>query len=704
MLPGFIAGHYEFDDAHIDLGPLSRFAGARLFCDEVVGIDIAERRVRCRNRPPVAYDLLSLNIGSTPLTSDVDGAAEHTIVVKPVSGFVVRWEKLVERVLESDRRLAIGTVGAGAGGLELTLAAQHALVGALEEKGRGDLAPSFHLFSATSTILPTHGRGVRRRCARVLRERGVDVHLGVRVRVVREGAVVDDRGREHALDEVFWVTRSSAAAWIRESGLDVDEGGFVRVDDTLESTSHPGIFAAGDIASSLHHPREKAGVFAVRQGPALERNLRRALLGEPLQPFVPQRRFLSLISTGDRYAVASRGGWSAEGAWVWRWKDWIDRRFMRKYAKLPAMVGAGAPGVPKGLASEETLKDIAAIAMRCGGCGAKVGSTVLERVLSRLTPTRGDDVVIGLDAPDDAAVTTVPTGKLLVQTIDSFRAIVDDPYVFGKIAANHSLGDIFAMNAEARTALAVATVPFGVESKVEETLESLLRGAVEVLDEAGVSLVGGHTSEGAELCLGFAVSGVADPDTVLRKGGMRAGDRILITKPVGTGTLFAAEMRLRARGRWIVDAIASMLRSNRAAAVCLARHGATAATDVTGFGVLGHLVEMTRASGVDASLSLAALPLLDGAQETVAAGIFSSLQPQNVRLRRAIVDLERVAALSAYPLLFDPQTAGGLLATVPAATADACVEDLRGLGYERTRIIGEVRERGQRAESIEITD
>jgi selenide,water dikinase len=586
--------------------------------------------------------------------------------------------------------------------VELTLAAQHALGKRLAEKGSADLTPKFHLFSSMPTILPTHNDGVRRRYARVLEERGVDVHLGASISEVRDGVVVDASGHEHALDEVLWVTRAGAAPWVRDSGLDVDDGGFIRVGDTLESTSHPGIFAAGDISSSVNHPREKAGVFAVRQGPPLERNLRRALVGESLKPFVPQKRFLSLISTGDKYAVASRGRWSVGGAWVWRWKDWIDRRFMRKYRDLPVMAAGAAPSFPSGLATGETLKDISAIAMRCGGCGAKVGSTVLSRVLSRLTPMQGDDVIIGLDAPDDAAVTSVPPGKLLVQTIDSFRAIIDDPYVFGKIAANHSLGDIFAMNAEAKTALAVATVPFGVESKVEETLESLLRGAIEVLDEAGVSLVGGHTSEGAELSLGFAVNGVIDPEIVLRKGGMRSGDRIVITKAIGTGTLFAADMRLRAKGRWISEAITSMLQSNRAAAVCLARHGATAATDVTGFGVLGHLVEMTKASGVDASISLDILPLLDGAAETVAAGIFSSLWPQNVRLRRAIVDLERVTQLSRYPLLFDPQTAGGLLATVPAENVDACVSELRELGYGRTEIIGDVKERAERAESIEV--
>ena len=290
----------------------------------------------------------------------------------------------------------------------------------------------------------------------------------------------------------------------------------------------------------------------------------------------------------------------------------------------------------------------------------------------------------------------------MVHTVDFFRAIVDDPYLFGKIAANHALSDIFAMGAEAQTALAIATLPYGLESKVEDTLSQLLSGALEVLGDADTALVGGHTGEGAELSLGFAVNGLVEASDILRKGGMQPGDRLILSKPLGTGTLFAADMRHKAKGPWIVAAMDSMLQSNREGAQCLHRYRTTACTDVTGFGLLGHLIEMTKSAGVDVELDLSTLPLLEGALDSVAAGITSSLQPQNVRLRRAIHNLETVANDSRYPLLFDPQTSGGLLASVPGDQVDACVAELRKLGYLHTAIIGTVKPRGEQMEPVTV--
>ncbi len=705
MLPGYIAGHYSYDDVHIDLRRLAGFAQARFFGDEVIAIDRAARRVICRNRPPVAYDKLSINIGSGPLLANVPGADQHAVPVKPIHAFNDRWLALLDRVLKHQGAESIAVVGAGAGGVELTLAMQFRLRNELRALGRESGVPKFHLLDAGGEILPTHNASVRAEFMRVLRERGVEIRLDSPVQSVEAGRLHLPGGKSIDADEIVWVTRAAGAAWLRGTGLALDDPGFIRVTDTLQTETDPDIFAAGDIANMVDHPREKAGVFAVRQGPPLAENLRRAVEGRPLVPYRPQRNWLALISTGDKYAVASRGLFHARGGWVWAWKDWIDRRFMQKFTDLPAMdestVSAPAPSTIK-LEGEEAAQAISAIAMRCGGCGAKVGASVLSRALGGLNPVERDDVLIGLKSPDDAAVVRVPPGKALVHSVDFFRAFIDDPYVFGKVAANHALGDIFAMGAEAQSATAVVTVPPGLEAKVEDVLTQMMTGAIEVLNEAGCALVGGHTGEGAELALGFAVNGLIDEGlaAVLKKGGLAPGNVLVLTKPIGTGTLFAAHAKLKARGRWIDAALRSMCQSNRLGARCLIEHGATACTDLTGFGLLGHLVEMTRASGVDAEIDLPALPVLDGAEETVRAGILSSLQPANVRLRRALRNQEAMVNHPRYALMFDPQTAGGLLAGVPAGRADDCLKALRALGYERASVIGRVLPQGDALEPI----
>ncbi|MBX3588928.1 MAG: selenide, water dikinase SelD [Ramlibacter sp.] len=698
MLPGYIAGHYDYDEVHIDLARLAVFAGARLYRDEVIGIDRVAGQVLCAHRPPVPYDLLSVNIGSTPQVAKVPGAAEHAVPVKPIHQFNQRWLALLARVREHAGPTTLAVVGGGAGGVELTLAMQHRLRHELVALGRDPDELTFHLFTASATLLPTHNAGVQRRFERVLAQRGVKLHLNAEVQQVREGQLQTATGARQNADEIIWVTQAGGPAWLRSTGLALDAGGFIQVNDCLQTLTDPRIFAAGDIAAIVDRPLEKAGVFAVRMGPPLADNLRRSVRGLPLRPYRPQRRWLALISTGDRHAIASRGALGFEGDWVWRWKDWIDRRFMQRFSEFPPMASqppvAIAPTLP--LTPDESLQALSAIAMRCGGCGAKVGATVLSRALGGLHPVERDDVLVGLQSPDDAAIVRVPPGKAMVHTVDFFRAFIDDPYLFGKVAAHHALGDIFAMGGEAQSATAIATVPAGLEAKVGDLLLQMMTGAVEVLNEAGCALVGGHTGEGRELALGFAINGLVDDNLkgVMRKGGMRPGDVLLLTKPLGTGTLFAAHALAAARGRWIDAALQSMQVSNRAGSQILRTHGATACTDVTGFGLLGHLVEMTRPSGVDAELQLSALPLLDGALDCVAAGMVSSLQPANVRLRRAIRNQDVFVSDPRYPLLFDPQTAGGLLASVPADQAAACLAALREAGYASAAFIGRVLAQG----------
>ncbi len=693
MLPGYIAGHYDFDEAHIDLRPLAQFAKARIYHAEVNSIDFAKKQIICPNRPPISYDLTSINIGSKPGSLHIPGADKFTIPVKPIDQFLTQWDQLIQKVLDctqQKKNFHLAVVGGGAGGVEMALATQYRLQYILQQENISTKLLNIEIYCESEHILHTHNSQVRKRFKRILQQRDINVHTNQPISKVEQHTLTGVNGSKYNADATLWVTNASAPNWLAESGLQVDEQGFIAVNDSLQSLSHSDVFAAGDIAAVINHPRPKSGVFAVRQGPPLAHNLARAIQGKPLKDFKPQKNFLGLISTGDKYAIASRSNWSLEGAYLWKIKDWIDRKFMDNFNQLPEMPIAITPEYNHDMADKKTVHEISAIAMRCGGCGAKVGSSVLSRVINRLKPINREDVIIGLADPDDAAVSEVPAGKLIVQSVDYFRSFIDDPYLFGQIAANHALSDIFAMGAESQTAMAIATIPYGIEDQIEDQLFQTMSGALNILNASNTALVGGHSSEGAELSFGLSVTGLADRDQVMRKSGMQKGDILILTKALGSGTLFAADMRQKAKGRWIDKALQSMLLSNQAAGFCMHKYGATACTDVTGFGLLGHLVEMTRSSAKSVEINLNHLPIMDGALKMIASGIFSSLQEQNIRLRRAIKASDKLRKHKHYPLLFDPQTSGGLLAAIPAANAQTCLNELYDLGYPASVIIGQV--------------
>ncbi len=641
MLPGLIRGDYGFDAAHIDLAPLAAAAGARLVLAAASGIDLDARTVAVDGRPNIAFDLLSVDIGGEPA---IPRGGEAGVPVKPIGQFLERLDAL-QAGLDEGARVAVA--GAGPAGTELALALAYRF------RGR------FRLTLVCDTPDPLPAAPARARAAgrAALVEAGVELACGVRAGAFAQGSLALSDGSFLRSEAVLWTTGAVAADFLAASGLACDEAGCVVVRRSLRSISHPFVFAAGDCASVAGAPRPKAGVWAVRAGATLAANLRRAARGRALRRWRPQSEALVILGLGNGDALAWRNGLTVQGRLVWRWKDRIDRRWMRMYSRMKPM--AERPDDP----------------MRCGGCGAKVGASVLHAALAHVARTPGPDILLGLEHPDDAAVALPPAGMAVVQSVDHFRTFIDDPFVFGQIAAAHALSDLHAMGARPWTALAIAGLPYGPGGKLGTDLAAMMQGATGVLEADGCALVGGHTAEAAEASLGFAVTGLADPARVLRKSGLRAGDALILSKPLGTGIVLAGHMRGLARARWLQAAIEQMRRSNAEAVRLLWAHGAVACTDVTGFGLAGHLGEMLDASGVAATVWLDALPALPGALELAGRGVESTLAPDNLATLRAAASVPpdiRVA------LLVDPQTSGGLLGGIDAARAQDCLDALGG--------------------------
>jgi selenide, water dikinase len=333
MLPGLVAGHYTFEQCHIDLKPLADYAGARLTLKHVLALDAARRVVQLDDGSELGYDIASIDVGSVPLAQDIAGVADHAIPVKPVRGYLAAWEMLQARVRAGAVR-CIAVVGGGAAGVEMLLAMQYRLAQLNLPR-----VPDFALITDTPQLLPQHARGVRAVLERSLARKRVAVHREMRVTRVAADALsgcdVHGCGQRISADAVVWVTGAAPAGWLLRSGLALNERKFLNINKYLQSSSHDSVFAAGDCATIAGVTYPKSGVYAVRQGPVLAQNLRRALSGSAaLLAYTPQKKALALISSGERHAIASWGAMAFHGEWVWRWKDRIDQAFMAKYRKV----------------------------------------------------------------------------------------------------------------------------------------------------------------------------------------------------------------------------------------------------------------------------------------------------------------------------------------------------------------------------------
>lgn len=326
MLPGLIAGHYSVSESCIDLPALCRRAGVAFVQTEAIAIDLDRQAVVTAAGSRHGFDLLSIDTGSTPPLDAIAGAREHAIAVKPIDAFLAAMARFLPQLAQTPAG-SLAVVGAGAAGFEVVLA--------LEFRYRTQILPAgrttFRLVADSETILPGFPPRARRLGERRLREQGIAVHTGAAVCAVDADGLTLANGTRVPASQVVAATGAQAPAWYRESGLQTDARGFIAVDATLRSRSHPNVFACGDVAAVIEHPRPKSGVIAVRQGPPLTRNLRRVLQGRAPLPFVPQREALALLSTGRKHAIAVRNGIALAGEWVWYWKDFVDRSFVRRF-------------------------------------------------------------------------------------------------------------------------------------------------------------------------------------------------------------------------------------------------------------------------------------------------------------------------------------------------------------------------------------
>lgn len=636
MLPGLVAGHYRYDEVHIDLNQLCSKAGARFIQARLTGIDLGQQRLLLQDRAPLPYDVVSFDTGSTPNLA-LPGAAEHAIPVKPVSSFYARWQAQLQQPLNAQHW---GVIGAGAGGVELILAMAHRL--------RQHAGVTLHLLFRRANVLPGYPKATVRAATKALQQAGVILHAHTHVNAVSDSGVHYNQGQFIALQQTFMCTPATAPQWPEAAGLATKQG-FIAVNQQLQSISHPNVFAAGDVAEMVADPRPKAGVYAVRQAPTLAHNLNAYVTQTPFRKLNLQRQFLSLLSLGEQRATGSRQNITCTGRWVWRWKDRIDRQFMRRLTELPI---AMAP--PPSKSSEP---------MPCAGCGSKLGPAQLSGALSTIAQWSRPNIKPALMPAEDASVWQPRAGFDVVQSVDGFRAFSTDLYRFGQVSALHALSDLWAMNAEPVAAHVWANIGFAAPHLQGSDLAQLMAGVSDTLTAHHCVLAGGHSSAGLETHVGVTVHGEVAPSQVWHTQGAQPGDWLVLSKPLGTGVILAANMQGAAPAAAIDGAWTSMLTANAHARALLQPLQPHAVVDVTGFGLLGHCQAMMRAAHTQATLDIAQISALSGALALLTAGWQSSLAPQLAAFWLDCTGTE-ILTSAQRGLLIDPQTNGGLLAAI----------------------------------------
>jgi selenide,water dikinase len=647
MVPGLVAGLYQPRECAINLRRLCTQAGVTFVLAQISGLDLERQELLLEGRPGLRFDRLSLDLGAVT-ASDPGGGRP----VKPLEPFLAWLDSLAPGA-------PIRIRGGGQAAVEVALA--------LAARG---YRPELLLRGESPSL---GSKAANRAGERLLAAASIPLH-----RLVPSDAPAD-----------LACTGSRAPAWLAASGLPVDEAnGRVLTEPSLQVLGHPGLFASGDCGLIANDPRPAAGVWAVRAAPTLAANLQRSREQpeRPLRPWRPQARALQLLGDGG-----ARGGqpqalalWGplvmGPSPWLWRWKGRIDRGFMQRFDALPPMA-AGAASEP----------------MACRGCAAKLAASPLASALARLSGSPASP-----PQPEDAAlVTTTADGALLLQSVDGFPALVDDPWLNARLTTLHACSDLWACGAQVTSVQALVTVPEAGPQLQEELLVQSLAGVRSVLDPLGASLIGGHTLEGrdgAGLALALTVNGTVAPEHFWPKGPLQSGDLLLLSRPIGTGVLFAAAMAGVAEATWLDGALALMQQSQAELVALLQAHGCRACTDITGFGLLGHLGEMVAAAGpgiasAGVELDGSAIPALAGCLELLEQGHASTLAPSNasaLALLDGPIRLKAPLSAAQQALLIDPQTCGPLLAALPAEQAPDALAAMRGAGFAQAAVIGRV--------------
>ena len=648
MIPGYIEGIYSWRDSHIDLYRLCLKLNVRFIHAEVERVSAYEKEIYFKDRPKIKFDVLSINTGIQSNNREIKGAAKYCLPVKPIS-------KLANNFLNKITNFkSIAFIGGGAGSVELALAIKKRFLNINQDI-------KITIITGKRGLLSTFPQKTKLTSLKTLEKFKIDIIEYKRVLEVKPKQIILSDKSMLKIDKAILSTNSMTPKWLAKSDILLTKDNYILVNKSFQ-TNYKYVFASGDVIDFNNQNLKKAGVFAVRSGKPLAINIKQFILGKKLVEYKFNKNYLALIGTSKRSAIATKYNLTFNSRFFFYLKKYIDQNFIKKFSDFKIRKKFTLEALKTDVLNifvkhKEKITDENDI-MQCKGCAAKVPLNALKQALPKDIVSTSEDAV------------SVPGQPELYQTVDMISSIITDPFLLGKIAANHSISDMVSVNSKITSAMMILQLPLSKTEINSRDLEQVLLGANEIFKTIDCPLIGGHTMIGKDKdpIIGFSILGQKQKKIKIMKNRrkIKTKDLLILTEKIGSGLIFAGINNYLIDSYFQTDVIKQMIKGNLNFGKISNHLNILSMTDITGFGLANHLLNLIKRDNSKTGLTIYPnkIPLFEGVNECLNKDIKSSLFKSNYDIAQKDMIYKRDKS-KLDNILYDPQTVGGIAFIIP---------------------------------------
>lgn len=648
MIPGYIEGIYSWRDSHIDLYRLCLKLNVRFIHAEVERVSAYEKEIYFKDRPKIKFDVLSINTGIQSNNREIKGAAKYCLPVKPIS-------KLANNFLNKITNFkSIAFIGGGAGSVELALAIKKRFLNINQDI-------KITIITGKRGLLSTFPQKTKLTSLKTLEKFKIDIIEYKRVLEVKPKQIILSDKSMLKIDKAILSTNSMTPKWLAKSDILLTKDNYILVNKSFQ-TNYKYVFASGDVIDFNNQNLKKAGVFAVRSGKPLAINIKQFILGKKLVEYKFNKNYLALIGTSKRSAIATKYNLTFNSRFFFYLKKYIDQNFIKKFSDFKIRKKFTLEALKTDVLNifvkhKEKITDKNDI-MQCKGCAAKVPLNALKQALPKDIVSTSEDAV------------SVPGHPELYQTVDMISSIITDPFLLGKIAANHSISDMVSVNSKITSAMMILQLPLSKTEINSRDLEQVLLGANEIFKTIDCPLIGGHTMIGKDKdpIIGFSILGQKQKKIKIMKNRrkIKTKDLLILTEKIGSGLIFAGINNYLIDSYFQIDVIKQMIKGNLNFGKISNHLNILSMTDITGFGLANHLLNLIKRDNSKTGLTIYPnkIPLFEGVNECLNKDIKSSLFKSNYDIAQKDIIYKRDKS-KLDNILYDPQTVGGIAFIIP---------------------------------------